>query len=184
MSKKAPLAQEHESDRDVASPRDLMDLLEKLGIDYACHEHEAVFTVEESSKIEQDIPGAHCRNLYLRDKKKRNFLVTAMNETPVDLKALEKEIGCARLSFGSADRLWQFLGVKPGSVCPFAVVNDTEQAVRVILDQKMMEQDRVNYHPLKNTMTIGVTPDGLLKFLEHTGHTPQILDLARISPTS
>lgn len=184
MSKKAPRAQENESARDVPTPRDLMALLTELGIDYAYHEHEAVYTVEESSKIEQDIPGAHCRNLYLRDKKKRNFLVTAMNETPVDLKALEKEIGCARLSFGSADRLWQFLGVKPGSVCPFAVINDPNQDVQVILDKHMMEQDRVNYHPLENTMTIGVTPDGLLKFLEHTGHTPRILDLAKISPTS
>lgn len=181
MSEKASVQKENETEKNVATPKDLLALLEDLDIEYQYHEHHAVFTVEESSKIEDDIPGAHCRNLYLRDKKKRNFLVTAMNETPVDLKALEKEIGCARLSFGSADRLWQFLGVKPGSVCPYAVINDTEQAVRVILDKKMMEQGRVNYHPLENTMTIGVSPDGLLKFLKHTGHDPKILDLEALS---
>ena len=173
-----------ENDRDVLSSENLLSVFEDLGIDYELHRHEAVFTVEESSNLDQEIPGAHCRNLYLRDKKKKNFLVTAMNETPVELKALEKEIGCSRLSFGSSDRLWQFLGVKPGSVCPFAVINDPDKAVTVILDKDMMAQKRVNYHPLQNTMTVGLSPDDLLKFLNYTGHGPKILDLKAISATS
>ena len=167
-----------------ASPEDLFSLLKQLDINYELHHHDAVFTVEESEGIERDIPGAHCRNLYLRDKKKRNFLITAMNETPIDLKALPAALECGRLSFGSADRLWEFLGVKPGSVCPFAVINDPEHHVQVVLDEKMMQQERVNYHPLQNTMTIGVSPGDLLKFLSHTGHPPKILDLATLRPTS
>ena len=168
----------------AASPEGLFSVFADLGIEYDLHHHEAVYTVEESSNLDEDIPGAHCRNLYLRDKKKKNFLVTALNETPVDLKALENAIGSGRLSFGSADRLWQFLGVKPGSVCPFAVINDPDKAVTVILDQDMMAQDRVNYHPLQNTMTVGLAPKDLLKFLDYTGHDPKILDLKAISATS
>ena len=166
------------------SPESLFAVFAELGIAYELHHHKAVYSVEESSGLEENIAGAHCRNLYLRDKKKRNFLVTAMNETPVDLKALEKEIGCARLSFGSEKRLWQFLGVYPGSVCPFAVINDADNAVTVILDENMMQQDKVNYHPLHNTMTVTLSPSDLKKFLKHTGHDPLSLDLGKISTTS
>jgi Ala-tRNA(Pro) deacylase len=158
-------------------PQELLEILQKLDIEYKFYEHEAVFTVEESSKIKEDMPGTHCRNLYLRDKKKKNFLVVAANETEVDMKTLSDKIECGRLSFGSADRLWQFLGIRPGSVCPFTVINDPEHKVQVVLDGYMMKQERVHYHPLDNTMTIGISPDDLLKFFEHTGHTPLILDL-------
>lgn len=166
------------------SPDELLACLDDLAVAYELHRHEAVFTVQESAKLDRDIQGAPCRNLYLRDKKKRNFLVTALNETPVDLKALQKAIECGRFSFGSPDRLWQFLGVRPGSVCPFAVVNDPEHHVQPILDKKMMEQDRVNYHPLLNTMTVGLKPEGLMTFMKFTGHEPIILDLEAISTTS
>ncbi len=158
-------------------PKELLDLLQQLDIEYKFYEHEAVFTVEESSKIKEDMPGTHCRNLYLRDKKKKNFLVVAANETEVDMKTLSDKIECGRLSFGSADRLWQFLGIRPGSVCPFTVINDPEHKVQVVLDGYMMKQERVHYHPLDNTMTIGLAPADLLKFFEHTGHKPLILDL-------
>ncbi len=159
------------------TPEALLKILQDLDIAYKMHEHEAVFTVEESSKINDDIAGTHCRNLYLRDKKKKNFLVVAANETEVDLKRLQDSIECGRLSFGSADRLWQFLGIRPGSVCPFTVINDTDHQVQIILDAQMMNSEIVNYHPLDNTMTISITPDDLLKFLAHTGHAPLILDL-------
>ena len=158
-------------------PQDLLDLLQSLDIEYELHEHEAVFTVEESSKINAEIPGTHCRNLYLRDKKKKNFLVVAANETDVDLKTLQDKLESGRFSFGSADRLWQYLGIRPGSVCPFTVMNDKDHAVQIVLDSFMMKQERVNYHPLDNRMTIGISPDDLLKFLKHTGHEPIILDL-------
>ena len=159
------------------TPDDLFKLLKDLEISYALHHHEATFTVEESDKLKADIPGTHCRNLYLRDKKKKNFLVVAANETAIDLKALQQKIECGRLSFGSADRLWAFLGIRPGSVCPFTVVNDQDHDVQVLLDADMMEADIVNYHPLDNTMTVGLTPSDLLKFFEYTGHEPKILKL-------
>ena len=159
------------------SPEKLFKVLESLDIQYELHHHDAVFTVEESASIKETIPGTHCRNLYLRDKKKSNFLVVAANETAVDLKNLQEKIESGRLSFGSAERLWEFLGIRPGSVCPFTVINDPDHQVQIILDAFMMQCDRVCYHPLDNRMTIALTPEGLLKFLDYTGHTPIILDL-------
>lgn len=159
------------------SPEALLKKLQEVEIQYKLHTHEAVFTVEESSKINDKIPGTHCRNLYLRDKKKKNFLIVAANETKVDMKSLQEKLGCGRLSFGSADRLWEFLGIRPGSVCPFTLINDKDHAVQIVLDAQMMKADIVNYHPLDNTMTIGITPQDLLKFLEYTNHTPLMLDL-------
>lgn len=168
---------QHDQEPLPTSPQELLNLLKELGINYDFFEHEAVFTVEESSHVNAEIPGVHCRNLYLRDKKKKNFLVVAANETQVDMRTLQDKLGCGRLSFGSADRLWEFLGIRPGSVCPFTLINDPEQQVQVVLDADMMKGDIVNYHPLDNTMTIGLSPQDLLKFLDHTGHKPIILDL-------
>lgn len=164
------------------SPEALLAKLDNLGITYELHHHEAVFTVAESEKIERDIKGVHCRNLYLRDNKKRNFLVVLPNPVEVDLKKLAPIIGSGRLSFGSADRLWQYLGVRPGSVCPFAIINDTQKEVLLILEKSMMEADFVNYHPLLNTMTLSLTPSDLLKFVRACGHEPQILDLSEAAP--
>ncbi|MCB1651497.1 MAG: prolyl-tRNA synthetase associated domain-containing protein [Alphaproteobacteria bacterium] len=166
MSDQAPLP---------TSPDKLFEILEALGIAYRLHEHEAVFTVAESSKLDEEIEGTPCRNLYLRDKKKQNFLVVAANETPVDLKALQDKLGCGRLSFGSAERLWEYLGIRPGSVCPFTVINDPQHHVQVVLDAHMMAQESVCYHPLDNRMTIALSPSDLLKFFAHTGHVPQVL---------
>ena len=159
------------------TPEDLFSLLNQLDIDFSLHKHAPVFTVEESSHINADIPGTHCRNLYLRDEKKNNFLIVAANETAVDLKALPGKIGSGRLSFGSADRLWQFLGIRPGSVCPFTALNDPDHHVQIVLDAAMMQGETLNYHPLDNAMTIGISPPDLLVFLAHTGHKPLILKL-------
>lgn len=160
------------------SPEQLMANLDDLSIQYQLYHHEAVFTVEESNKVDAGISGTHCRNLFLRDKKKKNYLLVLQNATEVDMKALPSIIGSDRLSFGSADRLWQYLGVRPGSVCPFSIINDTDQKVKLLLDKSMMETDIVNYHPLLNTMTIGLTPADLLKFIESTGHEAHIVDLS------
>jgi Ala-tRNA(Pro) deacylase len=162
------------SDALPTSPDALLEKLDNLGISYDLYHHEAVYTVAESEAIDAKIPGTHCRNMFLRDKKKRMFLLTLANETQVDLKQMETILNCARLSFGSPDRLWQYLGVRPGSVCPFAVINDTEQQVPLILDEWMMQQKRINFHPLLNTMTVGLAPEGLLKFVESIGHSFQI----------
>lgn len=164
------------------APEKLLSMLDDLGIEYKFYEHEAVYTVAESEKIDADIPGLHCRNLYLRDKKKRNYLVSAQNATEIDLKKLSDLLDAGRFSFGSADRLWQYLGVRPGSVCPYAVVNDPDNEVRLILDQSMMDAEIVNFHPLSNTMTIGTNPHDIVKFVESIGHNVEIIDLSAAAP--
>ncbi len=164
------------------TPGDLFVYLKTLGISYELYHHPPFFTVEEGLEFEKDIPGVHCRNLFLRDKKKNMGLLTLANETAVDLKNLAPLLDMGRLSFGSADRLWQYLGIRPGSVCPFTIMNDTEKQVRVFLDQAMMDAELVNYHPLDNSMTIGITPADLLKFIDSCGHKPHIVDLGAAAP--
>jgi Ala-tRNA(Pro) deacylase len=110
------------------------------------------------------------------------YLIVAANETEVDMKKLQGLLGSDRLSFGSPDRLWQYLGIRPGSVCPFCIVNDHGNEIQVILDKYMMEAEIVNYHPLDNAMTIGLTPEDLIKFIEYTGHKPRTVDLAPAAP--
>jgi len=164
------------------SPEALLKRLDTLGISYDLYHHEAVFTVAQSEAIDAKIPGTHCRNLFLRDKKKANFLVVLQNATQVDIKKLPSVIGSDRLSFGSADRLWEYLGVRPGSVCPYAIINDKDKNVKILLDRSMMETEFVNYHPLLNTMTISVRPSDLIRFIESCGHTPHIVDLTPAAP--
>ncbi len=160
----------------------LLRILGDLDIANRLYHHQPVFTVEESLEIERDMPGAHCRNLFVRDKKEIMFLVVAQNETMIDLKKLSGLLDCGRLSFGSAERLWTHLGVRPGSVCPFAIINDKDNAVTIVLDKSMMENNIVNYHPMENHMTVGLSPDDLVKFIKYTGHEPLILDLATVAP--
>ncbi len=164
------------------SAQDLMQALDDIGISYQLYEHAPVFTVAESSKLEIEIPGVDCRNLFLRDKKQAMFLVVAANTTRIDLKKLPAVLGSDRLSFGSPDRLWQYLGVRPGSVCPFAAINDKDKAVTVVLDAAMMGAEMVNYHPLENHMSLALAPADLIRFLEWTGHQPRIVDLGPAAP--
>jgi len=174
-----------QTDADTAlptSPAALYAHFEQHGITYQLHQHEPVFTVTESAPLKAAIPGIHCRNLFVRDKKGTMFLVVAANETAIDLKKLAALLGCGRLSFGSAERLWQYLGVRPGSVCPFAIINDTDHAVQIILDHGMMQAPRVNYHPLENDKTVGLSPADLIKFIESTGHRADIRDLSPAAP--
>jgi Ala-tRNA(Pro) deacylase len=160
------------------SPQALLDHLTSLGIRAETVEHEPVFTVAESRPVKARIPGAHSKNLFVKDKKGRLFLITAKDETPIDLKRAHEAIGASgRLSFGSADQLRMVLGVEPGSVTPFAVANDKARQVTMILDANLMEHERVNFHPLVNSMTTGVSREDLLKFLRSTGHEPLILRL-------
>lgn len=160
------------------SPQELLDYLARLGIEADTVAHEPVFTVAESRPVKERIPGAHSKNLFVKDKKGRFFLITAKDETPIDLKRTHEAIGASgRLSFGSAEQLRELLGVEPGSVTPFAVVNDVEKKVTMILDANLMAHERVNFHPLINSMTTGVSREDLLKFLAATGHEPRILQL-------
>ena len=160
------------------TPQQLLDRLAGLGIRADTVEHEPVFTVAESRPVKARIPGAHSKNLFVKDKKGRFFLITAKDETPIDLKRAHEAIGASgRLSFGSADQLREVLGVEPGSVTPFAVVNDRAGRVTLILDANLMRHDRVNFHPLVNSMTTGVGPDDLIRFVRATGHEPAIVGL-------
>ncbi len=164
------------------TPEVLLALLSDMGIAYKVHHHPAFFTVEEGLEFEKDIEGAHCRNLFLRDKRERMVLVSALNETKIDLKKLAPLIGYDRLSFGSAQRLWDHLGVRPGSVCPYAAINDKQGLVPVVLDKAMFSHTLVNFHPLINTMTIGVSPADLVRFLEKIDHEAHITDLTLCKP--
>jgi Ala-tRNA(Pro) deacylase len=161
----------------------LLSSLQEIGVKYQIYHHEPIFRVEDGLHLKKSIPGLHCRNLFLCDKKKKMFLVVAANETLVDLKKLQVLIGSDRLSFGSPDRLWTYLGIYPGAVCPFTVINDKHHEVSVILDAWMMQAPSVCYHPMDNAQTIALTPADLLKFFAHTGHVSKILDLSPAAPT-
>jgi len=160
----------------------LTKILDDLGISYQLYDHEPIFTVEQGEPLKKSIPGVHCRNLFLRDKKKKMLLITAANETRVDMKKLSGVLDSARLSFGSPARLWENLGIKPGSVNPFCIINDKQKALRMILDSAMMDAEIVNYHPMDNACTIGMAPDDLLNFLDSIEHEYEIVDLAPAHP--
>jgi Ala-tRNA(Pro) deacylase len=151
-----------------------MQRLAELGIVTTTVEHPAVFTVAESEAVSRSIPGGHTKNLFLKDAKGALFLVIAEAHTAVDLKGLHKVLGCARLSFGKADLLMEVLGVPPGSVTAFSLINDPDQRVSVVLDATLMAHATINCHPLVNTATTSILREDLLHFIQATGHTPNV----------
>jgi Ala-tRNA(Pro) deacylase len=159
------------------SPRQLLGRLEALGIAYKNHEHAAVFTVEEAKALRGALTGGHIKNLFLRNKKEEMWLVVAEEDKRIDLKALGERLGAGKLSFGSPDRLMRYLGVLPGAVTPFGIINDQERKVKVVLDRDLMSFNPVNAHPLVNTMTTALAPQDLVRFLTAEGHEPLIIDL-------
>lgn len=156
---------------------DLFSCLDQLGIKTRTLDHPAVFTVAESHEIEAALPGGHTKNLFLKDAKDRLFLVVALNNTGVDLKRLPAAIGSARLSFGKAELLLDVLGVTPGSVTVFSLINDPVHRVNVVLDSALMAFDTINAHPLENTATTSIARADLLRFIEACGHVPNIVPL-------
>ena len=166
-----------------ATLEDLYARFEDLGLDTTTHTHHAVFTVEDAKATRDQVPGMHCKNLFLRDAKKQYWLVVAPADLPLDMKALAPVIGSKRLSFGSPERLKEVLGVVPGSVTPFALINDEDRQVNVVLDRTMMDQEMVSYHPLTNTATTALTPEALLVFIRSCGHDPKIVDLTQARGT-
>ena len=159
------------------SPQQLLARLDALGIAYQNHQHAAVFTVEEAKALRGELTGGHIKNLFLRNKKEEMWLVVAEEDKRIDLKALGEKLGAGKLSFGSPDRLLRYLGVLPGAVTPFGIVNDKDRKVNVVLDRDLMAFNPVNAHPLVNTMTTALSPQDLIKFLESEGHKPDLLDL-------
>jgi Ala-tRNA(Pro) deacylase len=155
----------------------LYDALDDIKISWTVHEHEPVFTVEESTQLHRDIAGWHTKNLFLKDAGGKFWLVTAPHDARVDLKALPLVIGSKKLSFGKAEDMERLIGITPGSVTPLAAFNDVDQAVRVVIDQRLAEAEIVNVHPLRNSATMSLSGAGLLAFLSSTGHAPQIVAL-------
>jgi Ala-tRNA(Pro) deacylase len=160
------------------TPQRLLEHLAALGIEPRTHRHDAVFTVEQAQALKGDLPGAHTKNLFLRDKKGTMWIVTALHDRTVDLRDLATSLGArGRLSFGSASRLMHYLGVRPGSVTPLAVVNDRGGKVQVVLDRGLTAYEIWNAHPLDNRMTTALAGPDLVRFLEETGHVPTWIEL-------
>jgi Ala-tRNA(Pro) deacylase len=161
-----------------ATRQDLLARLAELGIATTTLDHEAVFTVAESSRLERELPGGHTKNLFLKDKKGKLYLVVALGHAHIDLKTLPKVLGSDRLSFGRPELLLEILGVPAGSVTPFALINDKARLVTVILDAGMMRHERLNFHPLENTATTNIAREDLVRFIRSCGHEPRIMAVA------
>ncbi|HEY5409836.1 MAG TPA: YbaK/EbsC family protein [Caulobacteraceae bacterium] len=159
-----------------ATPADLFAFLDRHGVAHSTLEHPAVFRVGESEEIKAALPGARTKNLFLKDAKDQLWLISALGETRIDLKTLPRTIGSARLSFGREEVLHEALGVRPGSVTLFALINDPRHRVRLVLDRALMDHATVNFHPLVNTATTAVWHRGMAAFLEAVGVEPQIVD--------
>ena len=155
--------------------------LASLAIPFAEHEHAAVFTVAESARLDAGFPGAHTKNLFLKDAAGAFWLVTVPAEARVDLKALPQAIGCKRVSFASPADMERLLGITPGSVTPLAMINAAPGSVTAVLDEGLARAERINVHPLRNTGTLGLAGADALRLLHHWGHDPRV---ARIPTAS
>ncbi len=158
------------------TPEKLLMLLDSLGITYVIHRHPPLRTVEDSKAHRDNMPGLHIKNLYLRDRKKQNFLLVVEEDRQIDMKNLNQKIGCERLSFGSAERLFEMLGVRPGAVSPLTLINDPDQNVHLALDIALQTNGMIYAHPLVNDMTLGIEGPHLQQFFAYTGHKIQWLD--------
>jgi Ala-tRNA(Pro) deacylase len=166
----------------IIDPAELLALLDQLGVAHVTLRHEAVFRVEDGPHLKALLPGGHSKNLFLKDAKDRLWLISALDETQIDLKALSGAIGSARLSFGSAERLFGALGVRPGSVSPFGLINDRERKVTLVLDRALLAREPLNFHPLTNTATTAVSREGLRTLLKHLQVTPVVVDFSAAPP--
>lgn len=152
-----------------ATRADLFSLFDRLGIKHYTLDHRPVFTVEEGADIKAAMPGGHTKNLFLKDKDGAFFLVCALGQTQVRLNQLHKTMGCARLSFGSKEHLLDLLGVTPGSVTLFALINDHARKVTLVLDEALLAAEPINFHPLKNDATTAVSQADLAVFIRNWG---------------
>ena len=157
-------------------PDALLAWLEAKGIDHVTHRHPAVFRVEEGLELKAAMPGAHTKNLFLKDKKGRLWLISARQDTLVDLKRAPRVIGSDRLSFGNEALMWETLGVRPGSVTALGLINDADRRVTFVLDRRLWEADIVNFHPLTNTATTALDQAAFRQFLSALGRDPMVID--------
>lgn len=157
----------------------LLGFLKACGFETTTHEHPAFFTVEDGKDFKGGMPGGHTKNLFLKDKKSRYFLLTAQEDSEVNLKSLHRLLGgSGRFSFGSADKMVEYLGVSPGSVTALGVINDHDHNITLAIDQRLLENDVINCHPLTNEATTAIGRDDLLEFAKICGHEPLIVDLS------
>ena len=161
-----------------ATEQDLYARLDALGLGWTTTEHPPLHTVAESKALRGELEGGHVKNLFLRDKNRKIWLVVAEEDRAVDLKAFRKRIGArGSLSFGSPELLMEVLGVAPGAVSPFGLINDADCRATVILDEGLMAHRLVNVHPLRNDATTTIASADLVTFVRDCGHDPQIMDL-------
>ncbi len=158
-----------------ASRAELMSFFANLGISTKTVDHQPVFTVEEAQKVHGDIPGGHCKNLFCKDEKGVLWLIVALEDARIDLKAAKDKIGSKRLTFGKPELLMAVLGIEPGSVTPFSLINDKQVQTNVILDEAMMKLESLNFHPLKNDATTTISGVDLVTFIKACGHAPRIV---------
>jgi Ala-tRNA(Pro) deacylase len=161
----------------AATPDMLFARLDALGISHATHRHPAVFTVTEAAALRGALPGGHCKCLFLADRKGGLWLVVVLEDRRLDLKGLSGRLGAPRFSFAAPERMRAVLGVEPGSVTPFALINPSAAEVTVVLDEVMLHHDPLNYHPLDNSATTAIAPADLLHFMAACGHRPRIVAL-------
>lgn len=172
---------EQSLDAPAFGPSDVLKAIEALGLSHQTHEHRAVYTVDEAKAERGEMPGAHIKNLFLRNKKGRMWVVTFLEDRTLDLRALGTALGTGRLSFASPERMMRVLGVIPGAVTPLGVVNDLHNEVELVLDSAIFGFDLINVHPLVNTMTTTMQPNELVEFVTHHRHEPTVLDLDSLS---
>jgi Ala-tRNA(Pro) deacylase len=165
----------------MMTPAELLAFLGEIGANPVNHEHPAVFRVDEGEDLKAAIPGAHTKNLFLKDAKGQLWLISAEDRSVIDLKRLPPVIGSARLSFGNEALMVETLGVTPGSVTAFALINDAQRRVRFVLDRALAEAAVVNFHPLTNTATTSVDQAGLRKFFRALGVALTIVDFTTLS---
>ena len=168
------------TDDKKAGEAELYALFADHGIAYTHHSHPPLFTVAESQALRGELPGGHVKNMFMKDKKGAIWLATCLEDRRIRIRDLEKEIGAKGLSFAREELLWEILGVRPGAVTPFGLINDHAQRVRVALDAQMLARDPLNFHPLHNEATTTISKDGFLKFLALTGHEPVLVDFDRL----
>jgi Ala-tRNA(Pro) deacylase len=154
----------------------LLDWMAEHGIDHLTHDHPAVFRVEEGLELKAAMPGAHTKNLFLKDKKGRLWLISARQDTVIDLKRAPSLIGSDRLSFGNEVLMWETLGVRPGSVTALGLINDLDRRVGFVLDRRLWEADIINFHPLTNTATTALDQTAFRRVLVLLGRDPLVVD--------
>ena len=166
------------------TPQDLYLYLQNLGITYTTYEHEPILTVEESLRIGKHLPPfGHCKNLFLKDKRKQFWLVSALAHTKIRMKELGKELEAPELRFANAEELMHYLGVSPGSVTLFGIINDKQHKVNIVLDSAIFEQERVGFHPLINRATTVVSPKDLIKFVESCSNNLRMITFIQSDAT-